>query len=159
MVKVCIGHTRSFLYDKGEVLHRVCKTLPIYRGMLHCIMICYFCTLSPLYIQEKFCVPLRKASLIHIIYCSCHIKAVEFFNQSYWIHSHHITLLVINSLGDGDTRTHTYKKPGLQPAHSWLKNSCVWITRWNGSVINMRIACMSIVLFYPCILASEIFHL
>ena len=110
MVKVCIGHTRSFLYDKGDILHRVCKTLPIYKGMLHCIVICYFCTLSPLYIQEKFCVLLRKASLIHIIYCSCHIKAVEFFNQSYWIHSHHIILLVINSLGDGDTRMHTYRR-------------------------------------------------
>ena len=37
--------------------------------------------------------------------CSCHIKAVELFNQSYGVH---IMPLVINSLGGGYTHTHTH---------------------------------------------------
>ena len=56
---------------------------------------------------------------------SCHITAVELFNQSYEFISRHITPLVINSLGHGHTHTHTnmhtddphrinFKKPGVR---------------------------------------------
>ena len=67
---------------------------------------------------------------------SCHITAIELFNQSYEVH---ITPLVINSLGRGHTHTHTHTRThipsirtgsilrnqvcaGLWPAHAWFKN-------------------------------------
>ena len=50
--KFCVGYAKSFLYDRGEILHRVRKILPIYRGMLHCVGVRYFPTASPLFIGE-----------------------------------------------------------------------------------------------------------
>ena len=49
---ICATFIKSFLYDRGEILHRVRKILPIYRSMLHCVGVRYFPTASPLYIGE-----------------------------------------------------------------------------------------------------------